>query len=348
MPLHIYKKASGDMNLERLKQSNTQSITAYGNRAWSVLGEVIVRVWRKRRTCLVRLLIVEGEQFHCILGRNACIELGCLEILDNDALHKPETHSGNVLSAQQVATETHLPHSDSPLSIEQLKQSYTSFLSGEVGQLDGKYHIKVNKLIQPVKHAQRPIAVASRERVKETLNEMSDKDIIEPVTKPTEWILSMVVVTKKSGQIRVCLDPKDLNDAIQREHYPLPVIEDVATRLAGAKLFKVLDVQQGFWHVELDDESSFLTTFNTPFGSYRFKRLPFGLSSSPEVFQRRMHEMIEGLHGCENMEMGIQDHDRNLLAFLNRCEQRNLHLNVDKIQLRVTEVPFIWHTATAN
>ena len=135
-----------------------------------------------------------------------------------------------------------------------MKQSYKSVFSGEVGKLDGQYHIKVNKLIQPVKHAQRPIAVALRERVKEILNEMSDKDIIEPVTKPTELISSMVVVTKTSGQLRLCLDPKDLNDAIQREHYPLPAIEDVATRLAGAKVFTVLDVQQGFWHVELDDE----------------------------------------------------------------------------------------------
>ena len=59
VPLHIYRIAKGDMNLEILKPSNTQSITVYGNRAWSVLGEVIVRVWRKRRTCLVRLLIVE-------------------------------------------------------------------------------------------------------------------------------------------------------------------------------------------------------------------------------------------------------------------------------------------------
>ena len=103
----------------------------------------------------------------------------------------------------------------------------------------------------------------------------------------------MVVVTQKSGQLRLCLDPKYLNGAIQREHYPLPVIENVATRLAGAKVFIILDVQQGFWHVELYDESSFLTTFNTPFGRYRFKRLPFGLSSSPELFQRRMHEVIE-------------------------------------------------------
>ena len=148
VPLHIYKKASGDMNLERLKPSNTQSITVYGNGAWSVLGEVIVRVWRKRHICLVRLLIVEGEQFHCILGRNACIELGCVEILDNDALHKPDTHCGNVFATQQVVTETHLPHSDSPLSTEQLKQSYKSVFSGEVGKLDGQ-----NEQIDPVREA---------------------------------------------------------------------------------------------------------------------------------------------------------------------------------------------------
>ena len=102
-----------------------------------------MRVCRKRRTCLVRLLIVEGEQSHCILGRNACIELGYLEIFDNVALHKPDTHSGNVFATQQVVTETHLPHSGSPLSIEQLKQSYKSVFSGEVEKFDGQYHIKL-------------------------------------------------------------------------------------------------------------------------------------------------------------------------------------------------------------
>ena len=106
--------------------------------------------------------------FHSILGHNAFIELGSLEFQDNDGLHKPDTHSGNVFATQEVVTETRLPHSDSPLSIEQLKQSYKSVFSGEVGKLDDQYHIKVNTFIQPVKHAQRSIAVALRERVKET------------------------------------------------------------------------------------------------------------------------------------------------------------------------------------
>ena len=98
---------------------------------------------------------------------------------------------------------------------------------------------------------------------------MVEQDIIAPVTTPTPSVSSLGVVPKKNGKIRLCLDPKDLNQAIQREHYPLPTIEDVATRLHGAKMFTKLDVRNGFWHIKLDDNSSYLTTFNMPFGRYR-------------------------------------------------------------------------------
>ena len=137
-----------------------------------------------------------------------------------------------------------------------------------------------------------------------------------------------------AGTLRICLDPKDLNKAIQREHYPLPTIEDIATRLHGAKVFSVLDVNKGFWHVALDEPSSFLTTFHTPFGRYRWKRIPFGISSAPEVFQRQMHELIEGLQGIEviaddfvavgcgdTQEEAVHSHDQHLEAFLQRCEE---------------------------
>ena len=127
-----------------------------------------------------------------------------------------------------------------------------------------------------------------------------------------------VIVPKKDGKLRICLDPRDLNRAIHREHY----------RLHGSKVFTVLDVRQGFWHVTLDQKSSLLTTFNTPFGRYRWKRMPFGISSAPKVFQRRMHEVIEGLPGIEVVaddlavgsgethEQATRDHDEHLKAFL--------------------------------
>ena len=194
-----------------------------------------------------------------------------------------------------------------------------------------------------------------------TLEELHSAKVIQPVSKPMPWISSMLAVPKKNGKIRICLDPKDLNKAILRENYPIPTIEDIASRLHGAKVCSVLDAKNGFWHVKLDEESSYLTTSCTPFGRYRWCRMPFGVSSAPEVFQRRMHELIEGLSGTEvvaddfivasfgdTLEEAFRDHNKNLVAFLQRCSARGVKLTVEKLQLCLEEVPLIGHHATKS
>ena len=141
----------------------------------------------------------------------------------------------------------------------------------------------------------------------------------------------------------------------------MPTIEEIATRLHGAKVFSLLDAKNGFWHVNLDDESSYLTTFHTPFGRYRSCRMSFGISSAPLVFQRRMHELIEGLSGTEvvaddfivagfgdTLEEAIRDHNKTLVAFLQRCSERGVKLAVEKLQLCLEEVPLIGHYATKS
>ena len=85
----------------------------------------------------------------------------------------------------------------------------------------------------------------------------------------------MVVEQKKNGKLRVCLDPRLLNKASRRPHYPMPVIDDPLPSLAKARVFSVCDLRSGFWHISLDKESRFLTTFATPFGRYRWLRMPF-------------------------------------------------------------------------
>ena len=165
---------------------------------------------------------------------------------------------------------------------------------------------------------------------------MVKAEIIRPVSTPTSWISSLVIVAKANGKLRLCIDPKDLNTAIRREIYHLPTIEEIATRLKGAKYFTVLDVRSGFWHVKLSESSSQLTTFNTPKGRYQWLRMPFGISSAPEVFQRRMHEIIEGLVGVEvvaddfcvvgfgdTLREAAANHDRNLLDFLDVAKRRD-------------------------
>ena len=109
----------------------------------------------------------------------------------------------------------------------------------------------------------------------------------------------MVVVQKPNGAVRVCIDPRDLNPAMKRSLNPMKTVDEIASRLEGAYTFSILEAKNGFWQFKLDEESSFLCTFNTPIGRYRFTRLPFGVKYAPEIFQRTMDRMVEELDTVE-------------------------------------------------
>ena len=95
------------------------------------------------------------------------------------------------------------------------------------------------------------------------------------------------------------LGPQGAQPGKKRSHYPMPSIEEVATRLTKAKMFTVLDAKSGFWQIKLDEKSSYLTTFQTAIARYRWLCMPFGIASAPEIWQRNMHQIIEGLNGVE-------------------------------------------------
>ena len=314
-----------------------------------VVGSALLRVSRGKIRCRLDCKLVDREDVRPLLGRKACLGMKIVSYLDNDQLSQPSTGESTVYKVDNAT----------PVATRQLIKSYPKVFSDGVGLLQGHYHIRLDSNAVPMQHAPRRVPVPLRARLKETLDDLVRQEILAPVEQPTPWISSMVVVPKKDGTLRICLDPKDLNKAVQREHYPLPTIEDIATRLHGAKVFSILDVSKGFWHVLLDEPSSFLTTFHTPFGRYRWRRMPFGICSAPEVFQRRMHELIEGLQGIEvvaddfvvvglgkTKESAVRNHDDNLQGFLQRCEERGVKLNARKARLRMSEVPFIGHVAT--
>ena len=114
--------------------------------------------------------------------------------------------------------------------------------------------------------------------------------VISPVSDPSPWCPGMVVVLKSSGQVRICVDFKNLNECIQREFHPLLHVEETLAQLAGAQVITKLDANR-FWQIPLARTSHLLTTFITPFGQYYFNVLPFGITSVPELFQRRMSAM---------------------------------------------------------
>ena len=204
--------------------------------------------------CKLDCKVVDRDDIRPILGRMACIGMRTVAYLDNDNLNKPHPGKALVYAVDNKHT---------PKSKDSVIKKYPTVFGAGVGLLDGEYHIRIDPQASAVQHAPRRVPVAIREQLQATLEQLTQQGIITLVTQPAPWISSLVVVPKKDGRLRLCLDPQDLNKAIKREHYPLPTIEEIATRLHGAKLFTILDVRHGFWHVSLDEQSSLLTTFNT-------------------------------------------------------------------------------------
>jgi len=158
--------------------------------------------------------------------------------------------------------------------------------------MPGQYHIELDKSVSPVIHARRKVPLALQPRLKTALDDMEEKGVISKCNVSTDWVSSLLIVEKKNGSLRLCLDPRDLNKAVKREHFVLPTCEDVLAKLHGKSIFTIIDMKDGFWHVSLDESSSKLCTFNSPFGRYSMLHLPFRLSSAPEVFQRRNMEIF--------------------------------------------------------
>lgn len=179
---------------------------------------------------------------------------------------------------------------------------------------------------------------------------MERNGIIVKRDGPTDWVSSMLIVEKKDKSIRICIDPRDLNTAIQREHFLVPTFDDILPRLSGKKLFSIIDMKDGFWHIELDDESSKLVTFNTPFGRYSFRRLPFGITSAPEVFQKRVYQAFGDIEGVSVIFDDIiiaadtvEQHDTILKQLLQRARELNVRFNKEKLQLLLSSVVYLGH-----
>ena len=141
----------------------------------------------------------------------------------------------------------------------------------------------------------RNVSMPLRTKVKQELDKMESMQVISKIDEPTPWCAGMVVVPKKTGNIRICIDLKPLNESVQWEVHPLPTVDDTLAQLTGAKMFSSLDTNSGFWQVPLKQSSRLLTTFLTPYEHYCFNKMSFEICSNPENFQRQMEKILRGL-----------------------------------------------------
>lgn len=319
----------------------TMSLKAYNNQPIKTMGSCRLKLTAKgRQHHLMFTIVPSGHE--SILGDKASEDLGLVKRIY-------QINSDNIKIDNQIKM---LSQSEGSTSIV---NKYATVFKGH-GTLPYTYKIQLKEDAKPVVHAPRRVPAPLKEGLKKELNRMTQMGVIERVEEPTDWVNSITCVKKRnSPELRVCLDPKDLNENIKREHYQIPKREEILSDMAGAKYFSKLDASHGFWQLKLDPESSRYTTFNTPFGRYCFLRLPFGIKSAPEIFHRAMESIIEGLEGTRVYIDDIvvwgntkQQHDERLEKLLQRVKKYGLKLKREKCLVGVTEMTFLGDKLTAN
>ena len=330
LPVQLYGKITGDTKGKQLEKSQ-KTLIMYDKSTVKPVGERVLKVVnpKNKKRYKVRFVVVQ-QGVRPLLGWKAVQHMQLVTVNRENIAH--------VTQQSDVLTD------------------FEDVFEGELGTLEGKLHLEVDPSVTPVKLPCRKWPQQIREKVKAEIHRLLELGVIQSVDTPTDWVSSLVVTVKPNGQARLCIDPKPLNKAIKRNDYSMKTIDDALEEMKGARFFTHLDAKNGFWHVELDDESSFLTTFETPFGKFKWVRLPFGISASPEEFQRRIDQALQGLPGSFAVhddfivwgkgatdKEASEDHDRNLKKLLERCREKGIKLNPEKTEYKKTEIAYLGH-----
>lgn len=324
IPEHILRSINYDFG--KIKPTQVK-LNTYTNDKISVVGECRLACQLKSKRQEILFYVVKNKSC-AILGLKSCLELNLIKRVDNVDIKKSDSLS--------------------------VFDEFGHLFQG-IGCLEKPYHIELKEDAVPVACPARSIPFAIRDDLKIALEALEKEKIIVKDTESADWVHPLVIVRKSNGQLRLCLDPKDLNLSVKRHFFKLPTLEELTEEFAGAKYFSTLDCTQGFLQVPLDRESSKLCTFSTIFGRYRFLRLPYGLTSAPEVYQERMSEIFEDIKGVkifiDDLIISAKDkveHDKKLREVLKRASDYNLRFNKEKCRLGLSEVKYMGYRVTSE
>lgn len=268
-----------------------------------------------------KIFVVKG-QFGSLLSYTTAVELGIIPVI-------------------RVVE----PNLSEPDILEQYSDRFEGI--GCIKGVQAKIHI--DESVQPVAQQHRRIPFHMRKKVEAELERLEELDIIEKVDGPTPWVSPIVVAPKPKNpeEIRICIDMRLPNEAVERERHITPTIDDILVDLNGACVFSKLDLNAGYHQVELAPESRYITTFTTHVGLRRYKRLIFGISSASEKFQAIVGDCLEGLEGVKNISDDIivfakdqKSHDERLHKVFQRLREKNITLNKSKCEFSKNEVEF--------
>ena len=220
-----------------------------------------------------------------------------------------------------------------------------------------KYSMKIRLTNEnPFQHRPQRLSFHEKEKLREMIKDLLEKGIIKQSDSP--FASRIVLVRKKSGELRLCVDYRALNKLTIKDSFPLPLIEDCLDYLGNKKIFTTLDLESGYYHVNVESESQKYTAFVTPEGLYEFTKMPFGLKNAPSVFQRYVTAVFKDL-----LDKGLiivyfddiliasytlREHLDTLRLVLERMAQRGLKLNMKKCRFACESIDYLGFVASAK
>ena len=245
-----------------------------------------------------------------------------------------------------------------PLTKQEILSHYSSCFEG-IGHFPGelyKFYLKPEH--KPARHAPRKVPIHLEDAFKQEIKTLMDQGILEEVKEHTDWVNSYVIVEKDAGnhhspnhtikrKLRICLDRRDMNQALERKLYHTLSIDEITAKLQGMTISTIVDFKKGYWMVVLHPDSRKLTCMALPFGRFPWTRLPMGTVVAQDIFQSKLDAIFIGVTGiADDMAIAGRDemeHDRNFLQFMETCKSNNLTPNAEKIQFKQSQVSFYGH-----
>lgn len=227
--------------------------------------------------------------------------------------------------------------------------------SGELGRTDLTYHRIDVDGHPPIKQPVRRVPFHKRKEIERQVHEMLDQGVISPSESP--WNNPVLLVMKKDGTARFCLDMRRLNDCTRKDAYALPRIDETFDALSGSRWFSTMDLAAGYWQVEIDPRDRSLTAFSAASGHYQFNVMSFGLTNAPATFERLMERVLAGLQweiclvyldDIIVMASSFDQHLERLEIVFSRLRAAGLKLKPKKCNFFRSEVLYLGHYVTAS
>ena len=328
MPSYVYEK----LNKEKFKLNKSCiKLSNYTGTYMRVLGKInLICNLANKKNIEIEFQVVDGnENTPTVLGLPTIINLELIQRI-NSIIKQ---------NSSQIVPSTH-----------ELIRIYDNLFSGQGLITNFEYNIELKENSKGRIDACRRVPITLLKPLKKEIDRMLKMGIIKKVNEPTEWVNSLVITKKKDGSLRLCLDPQHLNQSIRKKSSKIKTFSEICARMAGAKYFTTLDANRAFWQVKLSENSSFYTTFNTPFGRYRFLVMPYGIITASETYEEASEDVFGDIEGVEQYidDMIVwgrteQEHDKRLRDVFCRAQQRNIRFNKAKCQFGATKVKYLGH-----